>query len=76
MLTPLDRFSSDAVMLNEISEQRASSNGDWIVTVGLEWKWELVNMYTRHMIPLPSVTQFKATKSSFAFAEDDHPLTL
>jgi hypothetical protein len=76
MLTLLDRFSSDAVIPNDISEQRAGSNGDWIIMVGLEWKWELVNMYTRHMIPLPSVMQFEATKSSLAFAKDDHPLTL
>jgi hypothetical protein len=76
MLTPLDRFSSDAMMTNVISEQRADSNGDWIVMVGLEWKWELVNVYTCHRIPLPSVTQFEATKSSLAFMEDDHPLTL
>jgi hypothetical protein len=76
MLTLLDRFSSDAVIPNDISEQWLGSNGDWIVTVGLEWKWELVNMYTRHRIPLPSMTQFEATKSSLAFTEDDHPLTL
>jgi hypothetical protein len=68
--------SSDAVMPNHISEQRAGSNGDWTVTFGLEWKWDRVNMYTRHRIPLPSVMQFKTNESSLVFAKDDHPLTL
>lgn len=68
-LTPLDRLSSDALMPNSFSEQRAGSNGDWIVTVGRRGNWNLVNVYTRHKIALPPLPGVEATDSPLTFTD-------
>ena len=34
----------------------AHANGDWVVYVGYNCGWELVNVYTHHRIPLPKVS--------------------
>jgi hypothetical protein len=55
-LTPLDRFSSDAVMPDGTGKQWVGANGDWVAMVDTGFpacKWKLVNVYTRREIPLP-----------------------
>ena len=74
---PLDRFSFDAVMPNDFAEQRAGANGDWIVTVSLELKWDLVNMYTHRKFALPSVMDCDATETSaLTYVHDGHRIKL
>jgi hypothetical protein len=34
----------------------AGANEDWVVYVGYNCEWELVNMYTRRRIPLPKIS--------------------
>ena len=35
----------------------AGANGDWVVYIGSNCEWELVNVYTRHGVPLPKSQQ-------------------
>ena len=65
-LTPLDRFSSDAVIPDGIYDQRVGANGDWIATAGFKCSLELVNVYTRRTISLPAVN-FQATNQPDIF---------
>ena len=32
------------------------ANGDWVVYIGYNCEWELVNVYTRHRVPLPKIS--------------------
>ena len=34
------------------------ANGDWVVYIGSNCEWELVNVYTRHWVPLPKISDF------------------
>ena len=34
----------------------AGANGDWVVYIGYNCEWELVNVYTRHRFPLPKIS--------------------
>ena len=52
-----------------LNEQWAGANGDWIVTVGLGFKWGLVNVYTRRKIPLPPIEGFDETDNALLFHE-------
>ena len=70
-VTPLDRFSSDAVMPPDQGRNCVGANGDWIATVGPAWKWELVNVYTHRRIPLPVILDFDATDDDLEFINAD-----
>jgi hypothetical protein len=71
---PLDRFSSDAVLPDSLGKLWLGANGDWIATVGSPWNWELVNVYTRRRIPLPSICGFEPTLKKLEFAANGHLL--
>ena len=68
-LTPLDMFSSDAVMPNCLgsSIRWAGANGDWIASVGHESNWKLVNVYCHHEILLPPFKLFQAIDDPFVY---------
>ena len=34
----------------------AGANGDWVVYNGYNCEWELVNVYTRHRVPLRKIS--------------------
>ena len=34
----------------------AGTNGDWVVYIGYNCEWETVNVYTRHRVPLPKIS--------------------
>src|SRR5215216_3769622 len=34
----------------------ADANGDWVVYIGHNCEWEHVNVYTRHRVPLPKIS--------------------
>ena len=34
----------------------AGANGYWVVYIWYNCEWELVNMYTRHQVPLPKIS--------------------
>ena len=34
----------------------AGANGDWVVYIGSNYEWELVNVYTRDRVPLPKIS--------------------
>ena len=34
----------------------AGANGDWVVYIGYNCEWELVNVYTRHRVPLRKIS--------------------
>ena len=38
------------------TEASPCANGDWVVYIGSNCEWELVNVYTRHRVPLPKIS--------------------
>src|SRR5215216_1051020 len=55
-LMPLDNDMCDVKMPLLEGKAWASANGDWVVYIGYNCEWELVNVYTRHQVPLPKIT--------------------
>ena len=52
-LMPLDNDTYDVKMPLLEGKAWAGANGDWVVYIGYNCEWELVNVYTRQRIPLP-----------------------
>ena len=52
-LMPLDNDTYDVNMPSLEGKAWAGANGDWVVYIGYNCEWELVNVYTRQRIPLP-----------------------
>ena len=51
-LMPLDNDTCDVKMPSLEGKAWAGTNGDWVVYIGYNCEWELVNVYTRHRVPL------------------------
>ena len=49
---PLDNDTYDVKMPSLEGKAWAGANGDWVVHIGYNCEWELVNVYTRHRVPL------------------------
>ena len=54
---PLDNDTCDVKMPSLKGKAWAGANGDWVVYIGYNYEWELVNVYTRHRVPLPQVSE-------------------
>ena len=55
-LMPLDNDTCDVKMPSLQGKAWAGANGDWVVYIGYNCEWELVNVYTRQRIPLPKIS--------------------
>ena len=55
MLMPLDNDTCDVKMPSLKGKSWAGTNGDWVVYIGYNCEWELVNVYTRHRVPLQKI---------------------
>jgi len=55
-LMPLDNDTCDVKMPSLEGKAWAGANGDWVVYIGSNCEWELVNVYTRHRVPLPKIS--------------------
>ena len=53
---PLDNDTCDVKMPSLKGKSWAGANGDWVVYIGYNCEWELVNVYTRHRVPLPKIS--------------------
>ena len=53
---PLDNDMYDVKMPSLEGKAWAGANGDWVVYIGYNCEWELVNVYTRHWVPLPKIS--------------------
>ena len=53
---PLDNATCDVKMPSLEGKAWAGANGDWVVYIGSNCKWELVNVYTRDRVPLPKIS--------------------
>ena len=56
-LMPLDNDTCDVKMPSLKGKSWAGTNGDWVVYIGYNCEWELVNVYTRQRIPLPKISE-------------------
>ena len=56
-LIPLDNDTCDVKMPSLKGKSCTSTNGDWVVYIGYNCEWELVNVYTRRWIPLPKISE-------------------
>ena len=56
-LMPLDNDMCDVKMPSLKGKSWAGANGDWVVYIGYNCEWELVNVYTRQRIPLPKISE-------------------
>ena len=56
-LMPLDNDTYDVKMPSLEGKAWAGANGDWVVYIGYNCEWELVNVYTRQQIPLPKISE-------------------
>ena len=54
---PLDIDTCDVKMPSLEHKAWAAANGDWVVYIGYNCEWELVNVYTRHRVPLPKILE-------------------
>ena len=54
-LMPLDNDTYDVKMPSLKGKAWAGANGDWVVYIGYNCEWELVNVYTRQRISLPKI---------------------
>ena len=52
---PLDNDTCDVKMPSLEGKAWAGANEDWVVYIGYNCEWELVNVYTRHRVPLPKI---------------------
>ena len=50
---PLDNDTCDVKMPSLEGKAWAGANEDWVVYIGYNCEWELVNVYTRHWVSLP-----------------------
>ncbi len=55
-LMPLNNDTCDVKMPSFEGKAWAGANGDWVVYIGSNCEWELVNVYTRQRIPLPKIS--------------------
>jgi hypothetical protein len=55
-LMPLDNDPCDVKMPSLQHKAWAGPNGDWVVYIGDNCEWELVNVYSRHRIPIPKIS--------------------
>lgn len=55
-LMPLDNDAYDVKMPSLEGKDLACANGDWVVYIGYNCEWELVNAYTRHWVPLQKIS--------------------
>ena len=55
-LMPLDNDTYDVNMSSLEGKAWAGANGDWVVYIGYNCEWELVNVYTRHWVPLRKIS--------------------
>ena len=55
-LMPLDNDTHDVKMPSLEGKAWAGANGDWVVYIGSNCEWELVNVYTRDRVPLPKIS--------------------
>ena len=55
-LMPLDNDTWDVKMPSLQGKAWAGANGDWVVYIGYNCEWELVNVYTRHRVRLPKIS--------------------
>ena len=51
-----DNDTFDVKMLSLEGKAWAGANGDWVVYIGYNSEWELVNVYTRCRFPLPKIS--------------------
>ena len=56
-LMPLDNDTCDVKMPSLKGKAWAGTNGDWVVYIGYNCEWELVNVYPRQRIPLPKILE-------------------
>ena len=54
-LMSLDNDMYDVKMPSLEGKAWAGANGDWVVYIGSNCEWELVNVYTRDRVPLPKI---------------------
>ena len=54
---PLDNDTYDVKMPSLEGKAWAGTNGDWVVYIGSNCEWELVNVYTHQRIPLPKISE-------------------
>ena len=52
----LDNDTYDVKMPSLEGKAWAGANGDWVVYIGSNCEWELVNEYTRDRVPLPKIS--------------------
>ena len=52
----LDNDAYDVKMPSLEGKAWAGANGDWVVYIGYNCEWEFVNVYTRHRVPLPKIS--------------------
>ena len=57
-LMPLDNDTYDVKMPSLEGKAWAGANGDWVVYIGYTCEWELVNVYARHRVPLPKISDY------------------
>ena len=55
-LMPLDNDTCDVKMPSLEGKAWEGANEDWVVYIGYNCEWELVNVYTRHQVPLPKIS--------------------
>ena len=55
---PLDNDTYDVKMPSLEGQAWAGANGDWVVYIGSNCEWELVNVYTRDRVPLPKISAY------------------
>ena len=48
---PLDNDTCDVTMPSLEVKDCAGANEDWVVDIGYNCEWELVNVYTRDRVP-------------------------
>ena len=53
---PLDNDTYDVKMPSLEGKAWAGANGDWVVYIGYNCEWELVNVYTCHRVPLRKIS--------------------
>ena len=53
---PLDNDTYDVKMPSLKGKACAGANGDWVVYIGSNCEWELVNVYTPDRVPLPKIS--------------------
>ena len=57
-LMSLDNDTCDVKMPSLKGKSWDDANGDWVVYIGYNCEWELVNVYTRHRVPLPKISDY------------------